>query len=58
MKWAEFGQSRPALRKVMVFGAAIISMFFILGSLGPRYAPNSTDKLYNGIGQMIGEKGV
>jgi hypothetical protein len=58
MKWAELGQTRPALRKVLVFGAAIISMFLILGSLGPRYAPDSTDKLYNGIGQMIGEKGV
>jgi hypothetical protein len=52
------GQTRPALRKVLVFGAAVISMFLILGSLGPRYAPDSTDKLYNGIGQMIGEKGV
>jgi hypothetical protein len=58
MKWAELGQTRPALRKVLVFGAAAISMFLILGSLGPRYAPDSTDKLYNGIGQMIGEKGV
>jgi hypothetical protein len=54
MKWAELGQTRPALRKMMIFAAVIM----ILTSLGPRYAPDSTDKLYNGIGHMIGEKGA
>lgn len=58
MKWQEFGQTRPALRKLMVFAAVIMSMFMILGSLGPRYAPDSTDKVYNGIGKLIGEKGA
>lgn len=61
MKWAEFGQTRPAARKLLVFGAAIISMFFIFNSLGPRFAPDSTDKIYNGIGKMgtmLGEKGA
>ncbi|KAF2135016.1 TPT-domain-containing protein [Dothidotthia symphoricarpi CBS 119687] len=57
MKWAEFGQTRPALRKIMVFGAVIISMFMIFGSLGPRYAPDSTAKIYSGVGHMIGDKG-
>ncbi|KAF9696412.1 hypothetical protein EKO04_005542 [Ascochyta lentis] len=62
MKWAEFGQTRPALRKLIVFGAVVVSMFFILGSLGPRYAPDQTGKLYNGvqsgIGHVLGEKGA
>jgi len=62
MKWAEFGQTRPALRKLMVFGGVIVSMFLILGSLGPRYAPDQTGKLYNGvqsgIGHVLGEKGA
>jgi len=61
-QWAEFGQTRPALRKLMVFGAAITCMFLILGSLGPRYAPDQTGKLYNGvqsgIGHVLGEKGA
>jgi drug/metabolite transporter (DMT)-like permease len=58
MKWQEFGQARPALRKLMVFSAVIISMFMILGSLGPRYAPDSTEKVYSGFGKLIGDKAV
>jgi hypothetical protein len=62
MKWAEFGQNRPALRKLIVFAGVVASMFMILGSLGPRYAPDQTDKLYNGvqsgIGHVLGEKGA
>ncbi|KAF3045090.1 hypothetical protein E8E12_008431 [Didymella heteroderae] len=62
MKWAEFGQNRPALRKLIVFAGVVTSMFMILGSLGPRYAPDQTGKLYNGvqsgIGHVLGEKGA
>lgn len=62
MKWAELGQTRPALRKLIVFGGVVVSMFLILGSLGPRYAPDQTGKLYNGvqsgIGHVLGEKGA
>lgn len=58
MVWGELGQTRPVLRKLMIFGAVIVSFFLVLGSLGPRYAPESTDKLYNGIGTMMGEKGI
>lgn len=56
LAWQELGQTRPVLRKLMILGGVIISFFLILGSLGPRYAPESTDKLYNGIGNMIGDK--
>ncbi|EAT82928.1 hypothetical protein HBI56_068850 [Parastagonospora nodorum] len=58
MKWQELGHTRPVLRKLMIFAAVIMSMFMILGSLGPRYAPDQTAKAYNGIGKLIGEKGV
>lgn len=58
MKWQELGHTRPVLRKLMVFAAVIMGMFMILGSLGPRYAPDSTAKAYNGFGKLIGEKGV
>lgn len=56
--WAEFGQTRPAARKLMVFAALCIAFFFVLGSLGPKYAPDQTGKIYNNIGSMMGEKGV
>ena len=58
MKWQEFGHTRPVLRKLMVFGAVIMSMFMILGSLGPRYAPESTGKVYDGIGKIIGDRSI
>ena len=58
MAWGELGQTRPVLRKLMIFAAVIISFFLVIGSLGPRYAPESADKLYNGIGNMIGDKGI
>lgn len=58
MKWQELGHTRPVLRKLVIFTAVIISMFMVLGSLGPRYAPEQTGKVYSGIGKMIGEKGI
>jgi hypothetical protein len=58
MKWAEFGANRPALRKIIVFGILLVTMFVLLGGLAPRIAPESTDKVYNGIGNLLGEKGV
>jgi hypothetical protein len=58
MAWAEFGQTRPALRKMLIFATVCISFFLVIGSLGPKYAPDQTNKLYSGIGNVIGEKGV
>lgn len=58
MKWQEFGYNRPVLRKLVIFATVLVSMFFLLGSLGPRYAPASTDRVYNGLGKLIGEKGI
>jgi drug/metabolite transporter (DMT)-like permease len=58
MKWQEFGHTRPVLRKLMIFAAVIISMFMVLGSLGPRYAPEQSARVTNGFGKLIGEKGV
>lgn len=58
LAWAQFGQDRPAARKLLVFAGVFISFFFMVGALGPRFAPDSTDKLYNGIGNIIGDKGA
>ncbi|KAH9880973.1 hypothetical protein J1614_001466 [Plenodomus biglobosus] len=58
MKWQELGHTRPVLRKLMIFTAVIISVFMVLGSLGPRYAPEQTGKVYNGIGKIMGDKGI
>jgi len=43
--WAEFGVQRPAMRKAIVFGLVIVTLFILLGGLAPTYAPAQTDKL-------------
>jgi hypothetical protein len=42
MKWAEFGAQRPALRKIVVFGMVLTTIFLLLGGLAPTYAPEQT----------------
>jgi hypothetical protein len=56
MAWAEFGNSRPAARKLLVFALLIVSVFILLGGLGPRFAPEATDKIYNNVGNWVGDK--
>jgi hypothetical protein len=52
--WSEFGVQRPALRKAVVFGLVLVTIFLLLGSLAPTYAPSQTknlkDMLSNGLG--------
>lgn len=52
--WAEFGVQRPAMRKAVVFGLVLVTIFLLLGGLAPTYAPNQTknlkDILSNGLG--------
>ncbi|KAF2115529.1 triose-phosphate transporter family-domain-containing protein [Lophiotrema nucula] len=56
MKWAEFGAQRPAARKIVIFGLVLGVMFLMVAALGPRFAPESSDKLVSGIGKMLHEK--
>ncbi|KAF2012250.1 TPT-domain-containing protein [Aaosphaeria arxii CBS 175.79] len=58
MMWAEFGATRPAARKILIFAVLLVTMFVLLGGLAPRFAPTATDKAYNRIGTMLGEKGA
>ncbi|KAF2005860.1 TPT-domain-containing protein, partial [Amniculicola lignicola CBS 123094] len=58
MRWAEFGANRPAARKLVVLGLVMASMFILVTGLGPRFAPETSDKLINGIGKVIGETAV
>ena len=39
--WAEFGSSRPALRKVIVFGGVLMIFFMVLGGLAPTVGYDS-----------------
>ena len=43
--WSEFGVQRPALRKVVVFFAILLTIFVLLGGLAPTFAPETTQAL-------------
>jgi Triose-phosphate Transporter family len=43
--WSEFGVQRPAMRKVAVFFAILMTIFIILGGLAPTFAPETTQTL-------------
>ncbi|TRX97352.1 hypothetical protein FHL15_001630 [Xylaria flabelliformis] len=55
-QWAEFGSARPALRKVVVVGAAVLFVFILLGGLAPTYAPDYDPSQY--ISNAAGKLGV
>jgi hypothetical protein len=50
--WGEFGATRPALRKIVVGGMVITTLFFLLSGLAPGYDPKS---LANAAKTAIGQ---
>ncbi|KAF2687981.1 TPT-domain-containing protein [Lentithecium fluviatile CBS 122367] len=58
LAWAQFGQTRPVARKLMILAAVFIAFFMIIGAMGPSIAPDQTNKLYDGIGNIISDKGA
>lgn len=36
--WTEYGNTNPAMRKAIVFGAGLLFVFLLLGGLAPSYA--------------------
>lgn len=40
--WGEFGQNRPALRKIIVITAVVMFVFVLLGGVAPAVAPEYT----------------
>ncbi|KAI3327659.1 triose-phosphate transporter [Xylariaceae sp. AK1471] len=53
--WAEFGTARPALRKVIVIGGALLFIFLLLGGLAPTYAPDYDPSQYiSGAAEKLG----
>jgi hypothetical protein len=56
MAWAELGANRPVTRKLLVFAILAVSMFVLLGGLAPKFAPESTKKIYDGISTYAVDK--
>ncbi|KAI1656156.1 TPT-domain-containing protein [Daldinia decipiens] len=51
--WAEFGATRPALRKVIVIAAALLFVFILFGGLAPNYAYDPSQYL-SGAAEKFG----
>jgi len=52
--WSEFGVQRPAMRKALVFGLVLLTIFILLGGLAPTYAPDQTQNLRNMLSTGLG----
>jgi drug/metabolite transporter (DMT)-like permease len=49
MAWAEFGATRPAARKLLVFAMLLVTLFVLLGGLAPRLAPDASASALNWV---------
>lgn len=38
--WAEFGATKPILRKLLILGLVLATLFVLIGGVGPSYAPD------------------
>lgn len=54
-QWAEYGAKHPAMRKVIVFGGILLTVFLILGGLAPS-AGYDAAYVKTLVGQNTGEK--
>jgi len=52
--WSEFGVQRPAVRKAVVFGLVLLTLFLLLGGLAPTYAPAQTKNLKDMLSTGLG----
>jgi len=48
--WSEFGVQRPAMRKLVVFVAVLLTIFILLGGLAPTFAPETTKAALGVVG--------
>ncbi|KAJ5792796.1 sugar phosphate/phosphate translocator [Penicillium pulvis] len=46
--WAEYGNTRPAQRKFVIFGATVLIFFLFIGTMAPGYAPESVKSIIGG----------
>ena len=45
-QWAEFGQRKPVMRKVVIIVGSVLVIFVLLGGLAPTYAPDYDPTAY------------
>lgn len=52
--WNEFGAKKPATRKLVSIGAAVLVVFLLLGGLAPFYAPGSVKASSEYLRSLLG----
>ena len=52
--WNEFGTKKPATRKLVSIGAAVLVVFLLLGGLAPFYAPGSVKASSEYLRSLLG----
>ncbi|EON67871.1 hypothetical protein W97_07368 [Coniosporium apollinis CBS 100218] len=55
--WADYGVRHPAMRKLIVFGLIIVTLFVLMGGLAPRFAPEYSQYAKGKVGEFLGDKG-
>jgi hypothetical protein len=48
--WAEYGNTKPAQRKFVIFGAAALAFFLFVGAMAPSYAPERVSQVKGMLG--------
>jgi hypothetical protein len=56
--WNDYGVRHPVMRKLIVFGLAILGIFVVLGGLAPQLPPQYAETAKTKIGSFLGEKGA
>ncbi|KAJ9165042.1 TPT-domain-containing protein [Coniochaeta hoffmannii] len=53
-QWAEFGNSRPVLRKISIIVLVVFTLLFLLGGVAPSYAPDMVNEAASKMGTKMG----
>ena len=52
--WAEYGVNHPALRKMIVFGLIMVTIFVLVGGLAPTFAPEASAASLKSVKGLLG----
>ncbi|KAI9800202.1 MAG: hypothetical protein M1825_004186 [Sarcosagium campestre] len=55
--WSEYGTTHPAMRKLIIFGSVMITLFLLLGGVGSQYAPEGVEQGSKYVKSLLGDKG-
>ncbi|KAH8907009.1 triose-phosphate transporter [Coniochaeta sp. PMI_546] len=53
-QWAEFGNSRPVLRKISIIVLVLFTILFLLGGVAPSYAPDMVNEAASKMSTKMG----